>query len=148
MNAGFSNLATLKAHLLTAELRALTDFNTQIGTNMVFEPNTTNTINAGTFTCTKDNDVGLKLAVTTKGTGTEVLTMTLQKSFDGTNWFDAAPIATLQLSQAANTTIVQVTNLTLGAIGYLRIGTVINAAANTNTAVVLTGFKKPVRQGN
>ena len=30
MNAGFSNLATLKAHLLTAELRALTDFNTQI----------------------------------------------------------------------------------------------------------------------
>jgi hypothetical protein len=119
---------------------------TQLGTNMVFAPNTTNTINGGAFTATKANDIGIKFAVTAAGTATDAPTATLMKSLDGST-YDAAPIATLQVSQVANTTAVQNTNLTLGAIGYVRLGTIINPSTNIIT-VIVTGYVKPTRLGN
>jgi hypothetical protein len=119
---------------------------TQIGTNMVFAPNTTNTVNSTAWTLTKENDVAVKFAVTAAGTATDAATATLMKSLDGTT-FDAAPLATLQVSQVANATAVQNTNLTLGAIGYIRLGTIINPSTNIIT-VIVNGYKKPIRQGN
>jgi hypothetical protein len=120
---------------------------TQLGTNMAYAANTTNTINGGTFNATKANDIGLRLKITSVGTDTTACTLTIMKSLDGTYW-DAAPFTTVSLPTIANASAYLATNLSLNAIGYIRMGTFINPGTNVISVLGVHGYIKPVRQGN
>jgi hypothetical protein len=118
---------------------------TRMGTNMVFDANTTNAINGGAITLTKVNDVAIWLNVKSAGTATDACSLTLKKSCDGV-FYDAAVFATMGEALIANTNACTGTNITVGAIGYLQLGTFINASSNVVTVAVYA-YQKPTREG-
>jgi hypothetical protein len=118
----------------------------QMGAYLTNAATATTVHNTGTVPCTKENDVAIFWKCTSAGTNLEPVTLTIMPSCDGSTW-DTNFIAKLTLTTTANAATYCSTNITLGAIGYIRVGTIANTGTNIIVSVV-KAYKKPIRQGN
>jgi hypothetical protein len=87
---------------------------------------TTNTL----IDCTAKKDVAIQWAAELSGAGTTANTMVIQSSVDNSNW---VTYVSLSMTPAGTTPVIVQTNLTVGAIPYLRVRSMANASANTGS---------------
>ena len=108
-----------------------------IGTNATVTNNVT-------ISATKVADIGLGVTARGASGATGNITATFARSLDGTNWV-SSPTITVAVPLSGTNVVTAVTNITLGAVGYLRLNTVANgdpASVATNVAVKVA--KKPL----
>jgi len=113
----------------------------------------TNTVAASTSsnytasaTLTKHDNVALLLSFTHAGAGTDACTFTFDRSLDGSTW-ETTGNWVVSVAANGNTQVNVVTNLSLGAVGYLRIRTIDNGVAEDMTNIVVKVATKPKKNG-
>jgi hypothetical protein len=105
-----------------------------IGTNATVTNNVT-------ITATKSSDVGLAITARGASGATNTVTASFSRSLDGTNW---ATFITLPVTMSGTNLVTAVTNVSVGAVGFLRLNTVANAdVAATATNVSVRVSRKP-----
>jgi hypothetical protein len=88
----------------------------------------TMTTTAPVITLTKYEDVAINVRVTLDSTGTGTQTYTWYKSLDGSTYDTVASYTLAVTPGGTGGTFVQVsTNINMGAVGYIRLGSVQNA---------------------
>lgn len=109
--------------------------------------NSTTTENLGSvINCTRYNEVALDLSFKLTGAGTTACTFKFLRSVDGTNYNAVAPI---EIAIAPNGTTAVRTNLnvTMGAIGYLKLGSITAATNGQAMTNIVVGYAfKPNRR--
>lgn len=78
--------------------------------------------------CSGKKDVAIAFVSSLSGAGTTANTVTIQQSVDRSNW---QTLTAFTATPAGTTAVTVVTNLTVGAVPYLRIYSIANANANT-----------------
>lgn len=117
------------------------------GTTTLLDGGTNNVATTATNAYTKlivaekRAEVGLLLSFKGTGADTGVVTLVLQRSLDNSTW----STTTQRYAVTANgtSTVTFVTNVTAGAVGYLRVAAIENACTNAITNVVVKYSLKP-----
>lgn len=92
---------------------------------------------------TKVTDIGLAISARAVGAATGNITATFARSLDGTNWV-STPNITLAVAANGTNPVTAVTNITVGAVGFLRLNTVAYAdPTSVLTNVSVTFSRKP-----
>ncbi len=112
------------------------------GTALTFSPGTTNLI-----TATKHDQIGLQVSFESIATHPSNTTWTFGFSLDGTT--NVANVQPLVLTIPANgtTRVHFVTNITVGAVGYISLSSIVNAGPQPLTNVTVRYATKPKRTG-
>jgi len=98
---------------------------------------------AAVFTLTKFNNVALQLTAKASGsTDTNAVTASFAKSVDGVT-YETTPSVTLAVTSSSTNAITGVTNAALGAVGYLKLTSIVNSNTNALTGVSVQAVKKP-----
>lgn len=108
---------------------------------------TANTATSAAIGLTKLNDVAVMLKFNVMASGNSNVVFTFSRSLAGnTNWGTAS---TIPITVAGNgtTPVVLITNLTLGAVGYLRLEGISNANTAAITNITVRYATKPKRDG-
>ena len=107
------------------------------GTNNVAAA-TTNSY-TGVLTLTRQREVALQISFSSTGTNTSSIVFVLDPSVDGNTYDTANNDYNVTIAANGTNVVPFVTNLTVGAIGYLRLASVENpngASALTNVSVI------------
>ena len=115
-----------------------------LSTNAV-AANATNTASAAVITCTKYDEVALQFTSVLAGAGTDNIVLKFATSADGSN-YDSDAIS-WTFPAAGTTTNTVVTNIVVNSIGYLKLTTVGNGAAEALSVISAKSAKKPMRTG-
>jgi hypothetical protein len=111
---------------------------TNVGATNNVPNNSTTSANLGSvITATRYGEVAIDIAFALDGSGTTACNFKFLTSVDGTNYNTTAPIT---ITQAPNgtTTVRTNTSISLGAVGYIKLGSITaanNSAAMTNIVV-------------
>jgi len=116
-------LATMAAQAQLGQPSLIISSGTGAWTNYI-APSTTFTTNA-VVDCTTKKDVFLQWKAELNGAGTTANTLTIQGSADGSNWFT---YGLLPMTPAGTTAVTVGTNMSVGALPYLRVRSIANAA--------------------
>lgn len=115
-----------------------------LSTNSV-AANATNTASTATITMTKYDEVALQFTSVLAGAGTDNIVVKFAKSVDGTNYQSDAVTWTFPATGTTTNTVC--TNIVVNSVGYLRLTTVGNGAAQGLTVISAKAAKKPLRTG-
>jgi hypothetical protein len=118
------------------------------GTNNVLAA-TTNTYSAVIANCTQYDQVGLQISMKGSNTFSGNVTFEFAKGGDSSTFATVAPGAfTLTVAGNGSTQVNYVTNVTMGALGYLKLTSVGNPSASAYlTNVTVSVIKKPILEG-
>jgi hypothetical protein len=124
------------AMLAALAMPALADVGViDMGVTNKFTANYTTTANMGnSVKLTKNDTVGVQVAVQGDAAGTGAITATFARSLDGTTW-ETAPRFTMACALNGTTAVVQYTNFPntiIGPVGYIKLISVQNADATAN----------------
>lgn len=125
---------------LPARAQGYTGYSAEVlvagGTNNIAGA-TTNTYSAGNvMTLTRQREVGLSFVFGLTGAATSTHQVLFSSSLDGLNWKTNDAGYSLTLTANGTATTVFNTNLTVGAVGYLRL----ESFANTNASQAVTNL--------
>ena len=96
---------------------------------------------------TKYEDCTLWVSFKAVSTATGVVDFKLHKSLDGVLW-DTTQTALFRLTSDGTTLVNGLTNIALGAIGYIKLGSSINTQAVDLTNITIRVYTKPKRFGS
>jgi len=123
----------------------------EVGTQTL---NVTNTITknatelldlGGTNSVPNQDNIGIQLSFIGDQAGTGALTFKFARSLDGTTW-ETTPSFALVTALNGRTAVAYTTNWSIGAFGYYKLQSVVNADANAAaTNVVIKIGKKTIR---
>ena len=140
-NAGAQQYQAVPVAVTNGSSLAWTGMN---GPTNAIAATTTNTC-ASVVALTKYDEVAIELTGKLVGAGTSAINSTWSVSSDGSNFTAARYV--ISLTAAGTTTQTWVTNLNVGAVGYLRLDTIGNANATAATNVAVRVWVKPKRNG-
>lgn len=100
------------------------------GTNNVAKATTNATLNV-IMTATRSDAIAIQPIFKLDTNGTEVVVFSFDHSIDGANWQSAA--TTLSITANGTNTVTGITNVTLGAVGFVRLRSIENP--NTDGAI-------------
>jgi hypothetical protein len=98
------------------------------------------------ITLTKYEDVAIHVKTSLAGSGTDSTVMNYYKSVDGVT-YETTPSVILTIVNTGTTTVNTTTNVTMGAAGYLKLGSIVNADGGDVLTVTNTFAVKPQRFG-
>lgn len=106
------------------------------GTNNIAAAATNTYTTGNVMSLTRQREVGLLFSFNLQSASSSTHTILFSSSVDGTNWKTNDAGYTLSLAANGTSTVLFTTNLTVGAIGYLRLESI----SNTNAAIALTNL--------
>lgn len=113
--------------------------------DVIINASTTSNYTAS-VTLTKHDNVALLWQFKHMGAGTDNCILTLEQSIDGTNW-ETTNKKTITVAATGTTQVNVVTNLSMGAVGYLRVKSVQNGVADVLTNLTVKVVTKPKKNG-
>jgi hypothetical protein len=102
--------------------------------------------NVAVCTATKYEDVAIHVKTTLAGSGTDNTTISYSKSLDGVT-YETTPSVVLTIANTGTTAVNTLTNVTLGAVGYLRLTSIVNGDTGDVLTCTNTFALKPQRFG-
>jgi len=105
----------------------------------------TNNLGTNVLDVTRYTDVGLQVKFAGAGSGTEPMKVWLLRSADGTNW-QSGDGEVWSVPAAGLAQVVAMTNLDVGALGYLKLRALTNGNSGDLTNVTLSAVLKGYRR--
>lgn len=118
---------------------------TQVKAIVVAASGTSNTVD--TITLTKYEDVAIHIKTYLAGSGTDNTVISYSKSVDGVT-YETTPSVVVTIANTGTTAVNTVTNISMGAAGYLKIASIVNGDTGDALTVTNTFAVKPKRFGN
>jgi len=94
------------------------------------------------ITMTKSNNVAFQIFATSLAGSTNAVTANFAKSVDGVT-YETTPSVTLAVTANGTNAVSALTNVATGAVGYLKLTSIVNGNTNALTGVGVTAAKKP-----
>lgn len=139
-------IAIIAAVAITASVHAQ-QYNTGSITTVVAASTTTNTTSGiGVFAVQKYEDVTIWTNTKIADSGTDNTVVSFAKSADGTT-YETVPSVVITVANTGTTAVNTITNINVGAAGYLKLVSVVNGDASGNLTNIVTVAKKPQRFG-
>jgi hypothetical protein len=99
-----------------------------------------------TVVCTKHEDVAIHLKWTLAGSGTDNTVVSYSKSLDGV-LYETTPSVVFTVANTGTTAVNVTTNVTMGAVGYLKLASIVNGDTGDVLTLTNTFALKPQRFG-
>jgi hypothetical protein len=139
-------LAAVVVSLVAAPTVRAQQYNTGSFTTVVAASTTSNYTSSAVFTCTKYEDVSIWVQSKIADAGTDNTTVSFAKSVDGTT-YETTPSVVVTIANTGTTTVNTITNINVGAAGYLRLSSIVNGDTGDALTVTNTFAVKPQRFG-
>jgi hypothetical protein len=130
--------------VLVAGIVVAQQYATQVKAIVVGASGTSNTVD--TITLTKYEDVAVHVKTQLAGSGTDNTVISYSKSVDGVT-YETTPSVVLTIANTGTTAVNTVTNISMGACGYLKIASIVNGDTGDALTVTNTFSVKPQRFG-
>jgi hypothetical protein len=122
-------------------------YNTGSISFVVAASTTTNTAaGTGVFGVTKYEDVCIWVNSKIADSGTDNTVVNFSKSADGTT-YETTPSVVITVANTGTVNVNTITNINVGAAGYLKLVSVVNGDGSGNLTNIVTVAKKPQRFG-
>lgn len=108
---------------------------------------TSNYTSQAVCTLTKYEDVTIHVRTSLAGSGTDNTVLSYSKSVDGTT-YETTPSVVITVANTGTTAVNTITNINVGAAGYLRLTSIVNGDTGDALTVTNTFVTKPARFGN
>ena len=136
--------AVVAALVLAAGIVVAQQYSTQVKAGTVAASGTSN--NVDVVTLTKYEDLTIYIKTQLAGSGTDNTVVSYSKSVDGVT-YETTPSVVLTIANTGTTAVNTVTNINVGAAGYLRLTSIVNGDTGDVLTYTNTFALKPQRFG-
>ena len=136
--------AVVAAFVLAAGIVVAQQYSTQVKAGTVAASGTSN--NVDVVTLTKYEDLTIYIKTQLAGSGTDNTVVSYSKSVDGVT-YETTPSVVLTIANTGTTAVNTVTNINVGAAGYLRLTSIVNGDTGDVLTYTNTFALKPQRFG-